>query len=82
MANKRIRVNRWTLKDTLDMLEAVFTIIVSLMAIWGTLIAWENGFWHKVKHIADHLHTEYQAKEIPAKNAAQHLVDEVKKQIK
>ncbi len=82
MANKRVRVNRWTLKDTLDMLEAVFTIIVSLMAIWGTLIAWENGFWHKVKHIADHLHTEYQANEIPVKNAAQHLVDEVKKQIK
>ena len=82
MANKRVRVNRWTLKDTLDMLEAVFTIIVSLMAIWGTLIAWENGFWHKVKHIADHLHTEYQTNEIPAKNAAQHLVDEVKKQIK
>ena len=51
--------NNWTFKDKLEIVEAIFTIVVSVMAIWGTLVAWENGFWHKVKHIADHLHEEY-----------------------
>lgn len=82
MANKRVQVSRWTLKDTLDVLEAVFTIIVSLMAIWGTLVAWENGFWHKIKHIADHLHEQYENSEIYEKNAAQQFIDEVEKRIK
>ncbi len=50
---------KWTLKDKLEMAEAVFTIIVSVMAIWGTIVAWENGFWHKLKHIADHMHQEF-----------------------
>ena len=41
-----------------------FTIIVSIMAIWGTLVAWENGFWHKLHHVVEHLHTEYTNSEV------------------
>ena len=50
---------KWTLKDKFEVAEAIFTIIVSLMAIWGTVAAWENGFWYKLKHITDHVHEEF-----------------------
>ena len=51
--------NKFTFKDKLEIVEAIFTIVVSIMAIWGTLVAWENGFWHKLKSVTDHLHDEY-----------------------
>ena len=51
--------NKLSFKDKLDIAEAIFTIIVSIMAIWGTLIAWENGFWHKIESITNHVHQEY-----------------------
>lgn len=50
--------NNWTFKDKLEITESIFTIIVSVMAIWGTLVAWENGFWHKLERVTDHLHQE------------------------
>ncbi|MBR1604735.1 MAG: hypothetical protein IJ660_01340 [Alphaproteobacteria bacterium] len=53
--------NNWTFKDKLEITESIFTIIVSVMAIWGTLIAWENGFWHKLERVTDHLHHEIAA---------------------
>ena len=54
-----MKKDKWTFKEQLEVWEAIFTIIVSVMAIWGTLLAWENGFWHKLKH----LHQEYVIKE-------------------
>jgi len=56
--------NNWTFKDKLEIWEAIFTIIVSLMAIGGSVAAWENGFWYKLKHVVEHLHEEYVIKEI------------------
>ena len=50
--------DKWTFKDKLEIAEAIFTIVVSIMAIWGTLVAWENGFWHKLERVTDHLHKE------------------------
>lgn len=50
--------NTLTFKDKLEIAEAIFTIVVSIMAIWGTLVAWENGFWHKLERITNHLHQE------------------------
>ena len=50
--------NRWSFKDKLEITESIFTIIVSVMAIWGTVVAWQNGFWHKLERITDHLHKE------------------------
>ncbi|MBS4773927.1 MAG: hypothetical protein KHX55_06610 [Proteobacteria bacterium] len=71
---------RWSLKDKLEVAEAVFTIIVSTMAIWGTIVAWENGFWHKLKHIADHLHERYEQEEIEGQGGAlMKLEQDVKK---
>lgn len=61
--------NNWTFKDKLEITESIFTIIVSIMAIWGTLIAWENGFWHKLERVTDHLHQEIMAdKDIKSAN--------------
>ena len=71
--------NNWTFKDKLEITEDIFTIVVSVMAIWGTLIAWENGFWHKVKHIADHLHDEYNVSDTI--HAAEKKVDRVLKDV-
>jgi len=56
-------MQKFTLKDKLEMAEAIFTIIVSIMALWGTVVAWENGFWHKLKHIADHMHSRIEEEE-------------------
>lgn len=69
---------KWSLKDKFEVAEAIFTIIVSLMAIWGTVIAWENGFWHKLKHIADHLHQEFAQEEIN-KLSDTNMAQEIKK---
>ncbi len=55
---------KWSLKDKFEVAEAIFTIIVSVMAIWGTLVAWENGFWHKLKHVVDYMHQEFVQEEI------------------
>ena len=53
------RQNQWTIKDKLEIAEAIFTIVVSMMAIWGTIVAWENGFWHKLERVTDKLHQEF-----------------------
>ena len=50
-------------KDKIDIIEDFFTIIVSIMALWGTIAAWENGFFHNIKHIVEHYHYEIAAKE-------------------
>lgn len=55
---KKQQQNKWTFKDKLEIAEAIFTIVVSIMAIWGTLVAWENGFWHKLERITNKLHQE------------------------
>lgn len=55
---KKQQQNKWTFKDKLEIAEAIFTIVVSIMAIWGSLVAWENGFWHKLERITDKLHQE------------------------
>lgn len=51
--------NDWkqlTFKDKMDILEAFFTIVVSIIALWGTFSAVENGFFSKMKHLVDHYH--------------------------
>ena len=50
--------NHWSFKDKLEITESIFTIIVSVMAIWGTIVAWQNGFWHKLERVTDHLHQD------------------------
>lgn len=55
--------NRLSLKDKLDIAEAVCTIIVTVMALWGTIVAFQHNLFHKIDHIIDHYHTEIEQKE-------------------
>ena len=45
-------------KDKIDMIEDILTIMLSAGALWGSLLASQNGFWHNIKHIAEHYHNE------------------------
>lgn len=45
------------IKFILDVLEDIMTIVVSLGAIWGTVLAFESGFVHKVSRLVDHYHS-------------------------
>lgn len=50
-------------KEILDILEDIMTIIVSVIALSGTWIAYERGFFHKVDHIFTHYHTIVEQRE-------------------
>jgi len=80
---KEQQKNKWTFKDKLEIAEAIFTIVVSIMAIWGTLVAWENGFWHKLERITDKLHQELVLEKDIKKvdNKALKLIDKIDKNI-
>lgn len=49
---------KFTIKEKLDIAESIATILMFIMAIWGTLAAYEEGFWHKLNHIVEHYHNE------------------------
>lgn len=49
---------KYTLKEKLDIAESISTVLMFIMAIWGTIAAYEQGFWHKLMHIVNHYHTE------------------------
>ncbi len=49
---------RWTLKDKLEIAEAVCTIIVTMMALWGSIAAYQSHLFHKVGRLIDHYHAE------------------------
>ena len=70
----------WSFKDKIEIIEAFFTIVVSVMAIWGTLIAWKNGFWYKLKHTVDHYHEQILEDENNKKSKLYEL-DKIKKEL-
>ena len=45
---------KYTLKEKLNIAESISTILMFIMAVWGTIVAYEEGFWHKLLHIVDH----------------------------
>ena len=47
------------MKESLDIAESVVTIIMFVMAVWGSVISLEEGFWHKLNHVVNHMHEEY-----------------------
>lgn len=49
---------KYTLKEKLDIAESISTVLMFLMAVWGTAVAYEEGFWHKLLHIVNHYHSE------------------------
>ncbi len=49
---------KYNLKEKLDIAESISTVLMFLMAVWGSIVAYEAGFWHKLMHIINHYHTE------------------------
>ena len=48
--------DKWTLKDKLEIAEAVCTIVVTIMALWGTITAFQHNLFQKATHLIDHYH--------------------------
>lgn len=53
-----MKKSKYTMQEKLDIAESVVTIIMFVMAVWGTIISIEQGFWHKLNHIVNHYHHE------------------------
>lgn len=49
---------KYTFKEKLEITESIVTIIMFVMAVWGTIISFEEGFWSKLNHIVTHYHQE------------------------
>ena len=49
---------KYTVKEKLEIAESIVTIIMFFMAVWGTVISFEEGFWHKLNNIVNHYHQE------------------------
>ena len=49
---------KYNLKEKLDIAESISTVLMFLMAVWGSIVAYESGFWHKLMHIINHYHSE------------------------
>jgi len=47
---------REKVKEQLDIWEKVLTIVVSLIAIYGTVAAYQNNFFHKISRVLNHYH--------------------------
>ena len=54
---------KYTFKEKLEITESIITIITFLMAIWGTIIAYEHNFWSKINHVVDHYHNQIEKQE-------------------
>ena len=51
------------MKETLDIAESVVTIIMFIMAVWGSIVSYESGFWRKLNHVVSHYHNEMEKAE-------------------
>ena len=49
---------KYSFKEKLEIAESVVTIIMFVMAVWGTIISFEEGFWRKLNHVVNHYHAE------------------------
>lgn len=56
-------LSKYTFKEKLEIAESLITIITFLMAIWGSIIAYEHNFWSKLNHIVNHYHSQIQEQE-------------------
>ena len=51
-------MDRHDLHEVMDILSAACTIVVSVVAVWGSINIWTSGIWHKLIHVLDHYHHE------------------------
>ena len=49
---------KYSMKEKLEIAESVVTIIMFFMAVWGTIMSFEEGFWHKLNHVVTHYHEQ------------------------
>lgn len=42
------------MKDKIELIESILSIIVSLIAIWGSIAAYQSGFIHKAVTVMEH----------------------------
>lgn len=42
------------MKDIIEMIESILSIIVSLIAIYGSIMAYQSGFIHKTVSVVEH----------------------------
>ena len=50
--------SKYSFKEKLEIAESIVTIIMFFMAVWGTVISIEKGFWGKLNHIVNHYHAQ------------------------
>ena len=55
--------SKYSMKEKLDIAESVVTILMFVMAVWGSIITFEEGFWSKLNHIVNHYHHEFDVQE-------------------
>jgi hypothetical protein len=53
---ENMKKSKYDMKEILDIAESVVTILMFFMAVWGTIISYEEGFWRKLNHIVNHYH--------------------------
>ena len=58
-----MKKSKYDMKEILDIAESVVTIIMFFMAVWGTVISYEKGFWQKLDHVVNHYHQQISAME-------------------
>lgn len=58
-----MKKSKYSMKEKLDIAESVVTIIMFVMAVWGSIISIEQGFWHKLNHVVNHYHQEFNVAE-------------------
>ena len=54
---------KYSVKEKLEIAESVVTIIMFFMAVWGSVIAYEEKFWSKLNHVVNHYHEQISLKE-------------------
>lgn len=59
--------SKYSMKEKLDIAESVVTILMFVMAVWGSIVTFEEGFWSKLNHIVNHYHHEFDVQEMVLK---------------
>ncbi len=59
--------SKYSMKEKLDIAESVVTILMFVMAVWGSIVTFEEGFWSKLNHIVNHYHHEFDIQEMALK---------------
>ena len=55
--------DKLSVKDKLEIAEAICTIVVSVMALWGTISAFNHDLFKKVNHLIEHYHHQISLEE-------------------